>query len=70
MKQYILLFLVFIFSEAINAQSSCLPQGISFYNQTQIDNFPSMYPGCTVIEGYVNIDTRNASNVDSLIQIK
>jgi hypothetical protein len=70
MRQIIFVFcLLFSGIQSVNAQSSCLPEGISFYNQTQIDNFPSMYPGCAVIEGYVNIDTRNASNVDSLIQI-
>ena len=53
----------------VNAQIFCVPNGNSFYTQAQIDAFPSMYPGCSVIEGYVNIDTRDASNVDSLIQI-
>ena len=70
MRQIIFVFcLLFSGIQAVNAQSSCLPSGISFYNQAQIDNFPSMYTGCAVIEGYVNIDTRNALNVDSLIQI-
>jgi len=70
MRQIIFFFsLLFSVIQSVNAQSSCLLEGISFYKQAQIDNFPSMYPGCVVIEGYVNIDTRNASNVDSLIQI-
>ena len=70
MRQIIFFFsLLFSVIQSVNAQSSCLLEGISFYNQAQIDNFPSMYSGCAVIEGYVNIDTRNASNVDSLIQI-
>jgi len=70
MRQLIFFFsLLFSVIHSVNAQSSCLLEGISFYNQAQIDDFPSMYPGCAVIEGYVNIDTRNASNVDSLIQI-
>jgi hypothetical protein len=36
---------------------SCLPEGITFTTQAQIDNFQTNYPGCTVIEGNVNIGT-------------
>ena len=34
---------------------SCLPEGISFIHQSQIDDFQTNYPGCTEIEGYVII---------------
>ncbi|MCU0371231.1 MAG: hypothetical protein MUC31_07440, partial [Bacteroidales bacterium] len=34
---------------------SCLPEGIYFESQTQIDNFQVDYPGCTEIEGDVII---------------
>lgn len=34
---------------------SCLPEGITFDTQAQIDNFQTNYPGCTEIEGYVTI---------------
>ncbi|MBK6994712.1 MAG: hypothetical protein IPH31_07220 [Lewinellaceae bacterium] len=30
---------------------SCLPNGIQFQRQGQIDSFTLNYPGCTVIEG-------------------
>jgi hypothetical protein len=33
----------------------CLPQGITFTAQEQIDNFQTYYPGCTEIEGSVHI---------------
>ena len=33
----------------------CLPQGIIFTIQAQIDSFQVNYPGCTEIEGYVEI---------------
>ena len=34
---------------------SCLPEGITFTTQEQIDNFQTNYPGCTEIEGNVMI---------------
>ena len=33
----------------------CLPEGITFTTQEQIDNFQTNYPGCTEIEGDVYI---------------
>lgn len=34
---------------------SCLPEGITFSNQNQIDSFQQNYPGCIEIEGNVRI---------------
>jgi len=49
-------------------ESSCLPEGIEFTNQEQVDNFQINYPGCTEIEGGVEIGGwyNNISNLDSL----
>lgn len=49
--RHLIFFFSLLFSviHSVNAQSSCLLEGISFYNQAQIDDFPSMYPGCAVI---------------------
>ena len=33
----------------------CLPEGITFSTQAEIDNFQTNYPGCTEIEGDVVI---------------
>jgi hypothetical protein len=44
----------------------CLPEGIIFSTQGQIDNFQSDYPGCSVIEGNVGIHGNNITNLDSL----
>lgn len=33
----------------------CLPDGITFPTQSQIDSFPVYYPGCTEIQGDVEI---------------
>ena len=44
----------------------CLPEGITFENQEQIDNFQANYPGCTEIEGDVMIFGSNITNIDGL----
>jgi len=44
----------------------CLPQGITFTNQAQIDNFQTNYPGCTEIEGDVTINGSNITNLNGL----
>ena len=38
-----------------SAAQGCLPEGITFTNQQQIDDFSVNYPGCTFIEGDVII---------------
>jgi hypothetical protein len=50
--------LSFLFAlSALNSVTAqgCFPEGITFTNQTQIDNFQSDYPGCSLILGDVNI---------------
>lgn len=49
----------------IEAQS-CLPGGFIFGYQTQIDAFQALYPGCTVIEGDVEIVGEDISNLEGL----
>ncbi len=50
---YILLIALFGITGA-NAQP-CLPEGITFNTQADIDNFQANYPGCTEIQGFVSI---------------
>lgn len=55
MKKTILLFL-FLGFVYLNLQSQCcLPEGITFTTQAQVDNFQVNYPACTKIEGSVYI---------------
>jgi hypothetical protein len=55
MKKIFLNFVLVVFG-CLNAISQgCLPQGITFTTQAQIDSFPINYPGCTLIEGDVTI---------------
>jgi len=64
-----LLFLYFVLTtNASLVFGQCLPDGISFNSQSQIDDFPTDYPGCTEITGYVFI-TGNINNLNGLSQI-
>ena len=45
---------------------SCLPEGITFSTQAQIDNFQANYPNCTQIEGDVTICGNDISNLNGL----
>jgi hypothetical protein len=49
----------------LNAQS-CLPEGITFTSQAQLDAFPTDYPGCTVIEGTVLIEESKSGDITQL----
>jgi hypothetical protein len=42
-----------LFQESLS--QSCLPEGITFQSQAEIDNFHTNYPGCTQIEGFLNV---------------
>jgi|GEM_PF-273794 len=51
-------------ADSIEAQ--CLPEGITFTTQEEIDNFQSNYPGCTEIEGDVEINGDDITNLNGL----
>lgn len=44
----------------------CLPEGITFTTQAQIDNFQTNYPNCTEIEGSVEIGTFFGEGISNL----
>ena len=44
----------------------CLPEGITFTTQEEIDNFQTNYPGCTEIEGDVIISGTEITNLNGL----
>ena len=52
-KIAIVILLVTTYANEINSQ--CLPDGITFTSQLQIDNFNTNYAGCTEILGNVMI---------------
>lgn len=64
MKKLILLLALVANSHSIVFSQECLPQGISFTTQEEIDNFQSDYPGCVVIGGNVYIGTTWPNTTD------
>jgi hypothetical protein len=65
MKKFSILLITLLMVNGAIAQS-CLPQGIHFYTQAQIDSFPINYPNCTQIEGFVDIAGGNIINLYGL----
>jgi len=57
--------ILLLFQTGIYSQP-CLPQGITFTSQTQIDNFQINYPNCTEIEGNVVIGGWSTSGITNL----
>jgi hypothetical protein len=55
MKKLILLLALGTISHSIVFSQGCLPEGIIFTTQEQIDNFQTNYPGCIELEGDVFI---------------
>ncbi len=66
MKKMIFTLVAAAISYNIVFSQPCLPEGITFTTQEQIDNFQTNYPGCTEIEGDVIIGGNNISNLDGL----
>ncbi|MBN1950075.1 MAG: T9SS type A sorting domain-containing protein [Bacteroidales bacterium] len=55
MKTKILFFACVMALPFLALSQSCLPEGITFNTQSQVDSFQINYPGCTEIEGDVRI---------------
>jgi hypothetical protein len=67
MKKIILTVIAAAISYCIAYPQPCLPEGIEFYSQEQIDNFQTNYPGCTEIEGDVFIWDGSPNNLTNLL---
>ena len=65
MKRFTLLILLFTISTVV-ATAQCLPDGITFTTQVQIDNFQTNYSGCNEIEGTVIIAGNSITNLNGL----
>ncbi len=65
-KFWLVLSFIFFFAQA-NAQD-CLPSGIDFMSQYEIDSFSINYPGCQVIGGTVSIEP-DITNLNGLSNI-
>ena len=68
MKQFFYIIFLSFFSIQAFSQS-CLPNGMDFNTQAQIDDFSKNYPLCKKIDGYVFIEGSDISNLNGLSQI-
>jgi hypothetical protein len=66
MKKLSLLVFILIVIQIKGYSQSCLPEGIYFTTQAQVDSFQVNYPGCSTIEGSVKITGADISNLDGL----
>lgn len=66
MKAISVIILIFIITKSLVLSQGCLPEGITFSTQEQIDDFQTNYPGCTEIEGYVTIEGSDITNLTGL----
>jgi len=57
---------ILILSNSTLFSQGCLPEGIEFNTQEQIDDFQTNYPGCTEINGNVMIFGVNITNLNGL----
>lgn len=67
MKKNVLITILALFIQTVASSQSCLPEGISFVIQQDIDEFTTYYPNCTEIEGDVTIS--GGWDLDSLYKI-
>jgi len=65
MKKFFILYIILLMANCSIAQS-CLPDGITFTWQAEIDSFQYHYPGCTKIEGDVTIAAFDITNLNGL----
>ncbi len=66
MKNSILTILTLLIFQITALSQPCLPEGIIFTTQSQIDSFQINYPNCTEIEGYVKIQGNAITNLNGL----
>ncbi|MBE9484377.1 MAG: T9SS type A sorting domain-containing protein [Bacteroidetes bacterium] len=66
MKKLITLLILALLTQTFVIAQPCLPSGITFTSQTEIDNFQTNHPNCTEIGGNLIVDSETISNLDGL----
>ncbi len=66
MRPIILLTSCILFPAYFSFSQSCLPEGIIFSSQAQIDSFQVNYPGCIRIEGDLKVAGADITNLMGL----
>ncbi len=65
-KLTVIAFVLLVVCDFEMVSQPCLPNGITFTTQSQIDSFPILYPTCTEIEGDVFIWDADITSLSSL----
>lgn len=66
MKAFLLTIAILLFLNFSSKAQGCLPEGINFSSQDEIDNFQTNYPGCSIIEGNVIIGGSDITQFNGL----
>ena len=66
MKNLTILICTLLFYQITAISQPCLPEGITFTTQAQINSFQTIYPDCTEIVGDVLIIGWSITNLDGL----
>ena len=66
MNKLLIFLVISILFHTTSYSQNCLPQGAIFSTQEEIDDFQSDYPGCTLIEGNVEINGADINNLNGL----
>ena len=66
MKQALIVAFILVLIRMATTAQSCLPEGITFSTQAQIDNFQMNYPNCTEIGGFMRIMGADITNLNVL----
>ena len=66
MKKFTIVVVALLFIQITASSQSCLPEGIIFATQAEIDSFQINYPNCTEIEGDVWIQGYDITNLIGL----
>ena len=69
--QFMILWVTNLLVNPVNlVAQDCLPDGITFSRQSQIDEFAAKYPGCTKILGALTISETPATRINSLLGLE
>ncbi|MCD4695406.1 MAG: T9SS type A sorting domain-containing protein [Bacteroidales bacterium] len=66
MKKLTLIIVLAFLIQVAGFSQPCLPEGITFTTQAEIDSFQINHPDCTEIEGDVEIGSSNINNLNGL----
>lgn len=69
MHRIITLLLAGAGSLSITHAQNCLPQGISFNLQSEVNAFPANHPGCTQIDGFLTIGASNDGSAGGITDL-